>query len=103
MFTQKLETMFTDLEVSKDLTTSYRKTANYSSDISLAFCIISSNWPMTNVNTGNEAIIVPGDMTTILDGFRDYYATIQPKRKLVWIHALSTCVIKASFEKVFFL
>jgi hypothetical protein len=101
MFTQKLETMFTDLEVSKDLTAQYRKTVNYASDISTGFNVISSNWPMTNISAGNEGIIVPGEMARILDGFRDFYLTVQPKRRLVWVHALSTCVIKASFDTVF--
>lgn len=101
MFTQKLEQMFSDVDVSKGLTQQYRKYSKQdSADMSVSFNIISSSWPMTTVNNGNDGLVVPGDMSAVLDEFRDFYASVQPKRKLVWIHALSTCVVRASFEKV---
>lgn len=97
MFTAKLEGMFQDMDVSKDLSANFKKI--YSGSVSMQFFVISSHWPTYN----SVDIVLPPEMSKILDSFRDFYLGVQPKRKLTWLNQLSTCVLKASFPKVFLL
>jgi len=92
-FTWKLEGMFKDIDISKDLMTGYKNTkTNHSVDLSVNI-LTTGYWPTYQPAT----VVVPGNLTKILDNFKTFYLGKHSGRKLVWQHSLSFCSLKAFF------
>lgn len=98
-FTQNLESMFKDIEISRDAI-SHFKTRNHTGNppnVDLNVLVLSqSAWP-----TYDEVpIIIPPEMAQYLESYKDVYCEKHSGRKLMWRHALSHCVLRAKFAPV---
>ncbi|GAO52034.1 hypothetical protein G7K_6122-t1 [Saitoella complicata NRRL Y-17804] len=98
-FTQKLEGMFKDIDVSKDFILSYKETKHVqdkSSSAELYVNVLSQAfWPTyPDVN-----VILPEHMAKDLEAFKLFYLSKQTGRKLHWRHALGHCELTAGFPK----
>ncbi|CCG84529.1 protein of unknown function [Taphrina deformans PYCC 5710] len=88
-FTQKLEGMFKDIDISRD----YGK--NFSNKSLEVFVLSQGSWP----TYPEVKVQIPEQMTQSLQEYQDYYLKSNNGRKLMWRHSLGHCQIKASFPK----
>lgn len=96
MFTQKLEGMFNDVDISKDFMSSFKQTKHSSEGIDLYANVLSQAfWP----NFPEAQVVMPEAMSRQLEYFRAFYLTKQSGRRLMWRHGLGHCVLKAKFKK----
>ncbi|GAA5939450.1 cullin family protein [Sporobolomyces koalae] len=104
-FTQKLEVMFKDMELSSDFMRAYsskRRASNGSSgkssasgfDLSVAV-ISQGNWPTYPA----FPIALPAQLSAALETFKQFYVSKHSGRTLAWNHGLDTCSLKAQFPK----
>ncbi|KAK7207098.1 Cullin family-domain-containing protein [Myxozyma melibiosi] len=98
-FTQKLEGMFRDTEISRDFMASF-KNSKYSTaketGIDLYVNALSQAfWPYYPDTT----LVLPPEMNTALESFQQFYFSKQTGRKISWRHVLGHCVVKAQFPK----
>ncbi|KAL8293161.1 hypothetical protein RQP46_000855 [Phenoliferia psychrophenolica] len=96
-FTQKLEIMFKDIELSSDFARVYsasRSTSSQPFDLSVNVLSIG-NWPSYPPSN----VRLPDAMAQALERFRDFYVSKHSGRSLKWQHSLDTCAIKATFPK----
>ena len=101
-FTSKLEGMFTDSDVSKDIMASFRGSQEAQealakvcpgTDISVQV-LTSGLWP-------TYALMECNFQTSLADGlevFKRHYLQKYTGRKLMWLHSLGTCVMKVQFK-----
>lgn len=96
-FTQKLEIMFKDVELSSDFARVYAASRpNTSSSFDLSVNVLSiGNWPTYPPSN----VRLPDAMARSLERFRDFYVSKHSGRTLKWQHSLDTCAIKATFPK----
>ena len=104
-FTNKLEGMFKDIELSRDIMSSFKQSiqARTNSKISSmkeaieinVYVLTSGFWP-----TYDQSIInLPPVLLEYQDIFKDFYLSKHSGRKLTWKSSLGQCVLKASFKK----
>ncbi|RPA95944.1 Cullin-domain-containing protein [Choiromyces venosus 120613-1] len=98
-FTQNLESMFKDIEISRDAISHFKNTRNYTEnarDIDLNVLVLSqSAWP-----TYEEVpVIIPVKMAQYLESYKNVYCEKHSGRKLMWRHALSHCILRARFAQ----
>lgn len=97
-FTQNLEQMFKDQEISRDEMTAYRQSSYNSSrplldlNVSVLSAAAWPSYPETRVN-------IPPEVAKNIESFDHFYTSKHTGRRLTWKHALSHCVIKAKFNK----
>ena len=101
-FTSKLEGMFTDSDLSKDIMSSFRGSQEAQDELA-AVCpgteigvqvLTSGLWP-------TYPLMECKFMTSLADGlevFRKHYLKKYTGRKLMWLHSLGTCVMKVQFN-----
>ncbi|TGZ71761.1 hypothetical protein CRM22_002466 [Opisthorchis felineus] len=93
-YTRKMETMFQDIELSKQLSKNFRASYCLDHSIELNVNVISpSSWPaypQTNAN-------YPPEMMALRDEFTRFYLSHHQGRKLLYEPSLGTCVVKAEF------
>ncbi|ORX91617.1 ubiquitin-protein ligase, cullin 4 [Basidiobolus meristosporus CBS 931.73] len=98
-FTSKLEGMFKDMDVSRDIMISFRQTQKYQElckDIELNVSVLTQGyWP---TYTPTE-ITLPEQMTEYQEVFKAFYLSKHHGRRLMWQHSLGHCVLKAYFPK----
>ncbi|CCJ29504.1 unnamed protein product, partial [Pneumocystis jirovecii] len=98
-FTQKLEGMFKDIDISKNFMISYKNSKfaqENSSNLNLYVNILSQAfWPPYP----NISINLPEKMMNELNLFSSFYFSKQSGKKLTWRHNLGHCIIKADFPK----
>ncbi|GAA5869095.1 hypothetical protein JCM8547_008696 [Rhodosporidiobolus lusitaniae] len=107
-FTQKLELMFKDMELSQDVMQAYHGTSLASSsygkkndakgggDVDLSVSILSQgNWP----TYPPFPICLPPSLTSHLERFKAFYVSKHSGRTLTWAHGLDTCSLRAVFPK----
>ncbi|KAK9454522.1 Cullin family-domain-containing protein [Dipodascopsis uninucleata] len=99
-FTQKLEGMFKDIEISKDFMASFKDSKHSSSrregGIDLFVNALSQAfWP----SYPDVRLMLPPDMAEALESFKTFYLTKQTGRNLSWRHSLGHCVVKANLPK----
>ncbi|KAF3908568.1 Cullin-4A [Orbilia brochopaga] len=98
-FTVNLETMFKDMDISKDNMTAFKDskaTAEYPDDMDLQVTVLASSaWP-TYTET---KVTLPQNVAQHMELYHQYYLKTHRGRKLAWQNALSHCVIKANFPK----
>ncbi|KAF8490800.1 Cullin-domain-containing protein [Russula emetica] len=85
-YTNKLQRMFTDMSLSKDLTDSFkeRMEQNHTDmDINFSVMVLGTNfWPL---NPPKDGFIVPTDIQLTYDRFQKYYQQKHSGRKLTWL------------------
>ncbi|VDB91866.1 unnamed protein product [Peniophora sp. CBMAI 1063] len=85
-YTNKLQRMFTDMSLSKDLTDSFKERMQQNHDdvdLSFSIMVLGTNfWPIT-APPGDY--IVPTDLQATYDRFQKYYQTKHSGRKLTWL------------------
>ncbi|GAA6015035.1 hypothetical protein JCM10207_008711 [Rhodosporidiobolus poonsookiae] len=108
-FTQKLEIMFKDMELSADVMRAYAATSLSSksssknglsskdpSSVDLSVSILSQgNWP----TYPPFSISIPPSLTQHLERFKAFYTSKHSGRTLAWAHGLDTCTLRAQFPK----
>ncbi|KAG5519862.1 hypothetical protein PMAC_000138 [Pneumocystis sp. 'macacae'] len=98
-FTQKLEGMFKDIDISRNFMTSYKNSKfvqENSLNLNLYVNILSQTfWP----HYPNISVNLPEEMMSELNSFSSFYFSKQSGKKLTWRHNLGHCIIKADFPK----
>ncbi|KAI5475121.1 cullin 4 [Pseudohyphozyma bogoriensis] len=98
-FTQKLEIMFKDIELSQDVMRAYTTSRDLLSSkpsFDLSVNVLSTaNWPTYPPTT----VRLPSHISTALEKFKTFYVAKHSGRSLGWQHSLDTCSLKAVFPK----
>ncbi|VDO94300.1 unnamed protein product [Soboliphyme baturini] len=99
MFTSKLEGMFKDMELSKELGLAFKQFLNNASTLKLNIdmtvnILTMGNWPTYIPMDVN----VPLDMVEYLEVFKKFYLGKHSGRKLQWQYSLGQCLLKARFR-----
>ncbi|BGP18529.1 hypothetical protein JCM10213_002958 [Rhodosporidiobolus nylandii] len=98
-FTQKLELMFKDMELSSDIMEAYSSRKNGASGkagVDLSVSILSQgNWP----TYPPFPLSLPGYLSEHLERFKAFYVSKHSGRTLTWAHGLDTCSLRAVFPK----
>lgn len=101
-FTSKLEGMFTDVELSKDMMASFKTSSDSmeeltnvcpGTDISVQV-LTSGLWPTYPMLECN----FPENLANGLEVFKKHYLSKYSGRKLLWLHSLGTCIMKVRFS-----
>ncbi|CAK3909420.1 SCF ubiquitin ligase subunit [Lecanosticta acicola] len=111
-FTLKLEAMFKDMSLSRDLTTAYKEHVAGLGDrdikrVELSVNVLTSmTWPLEAFRGSSEEdpenkiqIIFPAALERIKTGFERFYSDKHSGRKLAWQTSMGECDIKARFPK----
>ncbi|EAU33596.1 conserved hypothetical protein [Aspergillus terreus NIH2624] len=109
-FTQRLESMFKDMTISEDLTTSYKKHIQQSGDpdqkrVDLDINVLTSTmWPMEIMsNTRDDQVqlscIFPKEIDSVRQSFEKFYLDKHSGRKLSWQASMGTADIRATFHR----
>eukprot|EP01025_Chloroclados_australasicus_P025868 TRINITY_DN25752_c0_g1_i2.p1 TRINITY_DN25752_c0_g1~~TRINITY_DN25752_c0_g1_i2.p1 ORF type:complete len:745 (-),score=82.84 TRINITY_DN25752_c0_g1_i2:248-2482(-) len=101
-FTNKLEGMFKDIDLSKDIMKSFKNIEAQSAEnklqkgIDLNVNILTSGfWPTYPVTEAN----LPIELNQYQERFKQFYLSKHTGRKLTWYSSLGTCVLKAYFKQ----
>ncbi|KAF2138784.1 uncharacterized protein K452DRAFT_276562 [Aplosporella prunicola CBS 121167] len=98
-FTQNLEQMFKDIDLSREELGSYKSLLEERGDkvgVDLSVNILSASaWP----TYPDIPVVIPTEIQGALDKFTDHYKSKHSGRKLDWKHALAHCQIRARFPK----
>ncbi|GMT32157.1 hypothetical protein PFISCL1PPCAC_23454 [Pristionchus fissidentatus] len=103
-FTQKLEGMFKDMEISKDLGVVFKK--HVENDLKEKddlpknaefniFILTMGQWP----NYEYAEATIPRDLCLYLQAYQNFYIGRHNGRKLQWQHSLGHCLVKATIRK----
>lgn len=98
-FTSNLETMFRDIELSREEMASYRmiceeRKERLSLDLNVNI-LSAAAWP----TYPTVPVIVPPQIKSAVDKFETHYKLKHSGRKLEWKHSLAHCQVKAKFPK----
>lgn len=101
-YISKLQRMFQDITVSRDLTNKYREhqreSANAPKGIDLNFQILSTgSWP--SIGGQGVDLIMPPELQQSADSFSDFYGKEHNNRKLTWQHNLGKGEIVTNYLK----
>jgi len=98
MFTNKLEGMFKDVDVSHDLMTGFKKSQLNKKNIEgmdLNVTVITTGyWPSYNP----EPVILPHDIAQLQDVFKEFYLDKHTGRTLKWQNSLGQCTLRAALD-----
>ncbi|KAF8533344.1 Cullin family-domain-containing protein [Trichophaea hybrida] len=98
-FTNNLEAMFKDMDLSKESVISFntsKRGMEKAQNVDLHVNILSqAAWP----SYPDVQVTLPPRLAEHLEAFAEFYVAKHQGRKLTWRHALSHCVLKASFPK----
>ncbi|VDP82990.1 unnamed protein product [Schistosoma mattheei] len=96
-YTRKMETMFQDIELSKQLSKNFRLSLPDTHAIELSVNVICpASWPPYPQTTANY----PPEMVALREEFTRFYLSHHQGRKLIYEPSLGTCVVKAIFPMV---
>ncbi|KAJ4466476.1 Cullin [Lentinula edodes] len=97
-YTNKLQRMFTDMSLSKDLTDSFkeRMTQNHDDmDITFSIMVLGTNfWPL---NPPPHEFVIPAEILTTYDRFQKYYQQKHSGRKLTWLWNYSKNELRTNY------
>jgi cullin 3 len=111
-FTQKLEGMFKDMHMSRELTTQYRDHIRGLGDmdrktIDLGIQVLTTNhWPVeavggsSKLEEGRENCTWPSEINTLQESFKAFYLKERNGRMLTWLPYLGNADVKVVFPKV---
>ncbi|XP_044764848.1 cullin-4A [Coccinella septempunctata] len=97
-FTSKLEGMFKDMELSKDINIAFKQHLNNAQDLiplDMTVNILTMGYWPTYTATD---VTLPEEMVKFQDIFKDFYLSKHSGRKLQWQPTLGHCVLKAQFR-----
>uniref|UniRef100_A0A6B2KYG7 Cullin-4 n=1 Tax=Arcella intermedia TaxID=1963864 RepID=A0A6B2KYG7_9EUKA len=100
-FTSKLEGMFKDIDLSKDIVNEFKQTPEYSSYVkdsgleSKVYILTTGFWPPYPSLKCN----LPPLLSDFQQAFQAFYLNKYSGRRLLWQHSLTQCTIKAIFPK----
>lgn len=100
-YTGKLQRMFTDMGISKDLNDAFRTQMeqNHEKDEILDFHILvlgTASWPLQAPTSGFN---IPDDVIKTYERFQHFYGQKHSGRKLNWLFNLSKAELKTSYLK----
>lgn len=97
-FTQKIEGMFKDVDLSKEFTSEFKESDELSDvDIKMDMDInilTTSFWPSFQP----IEVKLPEDMATIQNAFTKFYSRKHHNRNLVWLHNFGLCTVRSTFK-----
>ncbi|EFA82957.1 cullin [Heterostelium album PN500] len=91
-FTQKLEGMFQDIELSEEIMQNFKQSTSLPITINV-FVLTAGNWP---TYTPMEALL-PKEFVEQQELFTQFYTKKYSNRKLLWQNPLAHCILKATF------
>lgn len=99
-FTSKLEGMFKDIELSKDINETFRSSPEYNEKCSRSvdsriLVLTMGFWPPFSVLKCN----LPPLLSEFQNAFQQFYLNKNPGRRLIWMHSQTQCTLKALFPK----
>ncbi|KAJ9558307.1 hypothetical protein OSB04_012921 [Centaurea solstitialis] len=99
-FTNKLEGMFKDIELSKEINESFRQSSQarskLPSGIELSVHVLTTGyWP----TYPPMDVRLPHELNVYQDIFKEFYLSKYSGRRLMWQNSLGHCVLKAEFPK----
>ncbi|RKO83632.1 Cullin family-domain-containing protein [Blyttiomyces helicus] len=96
-FTSKLEGMFKDIEISKDIMASCRQSQKYMEKLNglelNVNVLTASFWP----TYPPAEVLIPQELAECQEAFKTFYMGKHNGRKLTWQNSLGHCVLKSSF------
>ncbi|KAJ7181460.1 ubiquitin-protein ligase [Mycena crocata] len=97
-YTNKLQRMFTDMSLSKDLTDSFKeRMAQNHDDMDIAFSIMvlgTNFWPLA---PPTHDFLLPPELLPTFERFTRYYQTKHSGRKLTWLHNYSKNELRTNY------
>ncbi|KAG8788187.1 hypothetical protein FRC15_005626 [Serendipita sp. 397] len=99
-YTNKLQRMFTDMSLSKDLTDQFKERIEQSgdatgADISLSILVLGTNfWPL---NPPSHEFIIPREILPTYERFTRYYQNKHSGRKLTWLWNYSKNELRTNY------
>lgn len=99
-FTSKLEGMFRDMDLNKDINVNFKSSLSRDdSGIDLTVNILTMGyWP----SYPQIDVLMPPQLVRLQTQFNQYYLSKHSGRKLQWQPTLGHCVLKADFELVLY-
>ena len=92
-FTSKMEGMFRDVDLSRDVTAAFRE-AHPSLGVETSCSVLTAGfWPSYPA----DEVALPRELDTLQAQFQTFYLDKHGGRKLAWRHALGSCVLRARF------
>ena len=92
-FTSKMEGMFRDMDLSRDVTAAFRE-AYPSLGVETSCSVLTAGfWPSYPA----DEVALPRELDTLQAQFQTFYLNKHGGRKLAWRHALGSCVLRARF------
>ncbi|TIB72717.1 hypothetical protein E3Q23_03296 [Wallemia mellicola] len=98
-YTNKLQRMFTDISISKELTNSFNERMSQTHDASeldvdFDIKVLATNfWPM---NPQNTPFNIPSELQATFERFNQYYNSQHSGRKLMWLYNTSKNELKTT-------
>ncbi|KAG6853139.1 hypothetical protein C0991_006619 [Blastosporella zonata] len=97
-YTNKLQRMFTDMSLSKDLTDSFKERMSQNHDdidITFSIMVLGTNfWPL---NPPPHEFVIPIEIVPTYDRFQKYYQTKHSGRKLTWLWNYSKNELRTNY------
>ncbi|KAF7291605.1 CULLIN-2 domain-containing protein [Mycena chlorophos] len=97
-YTNKLQRMFTDMSLSKDLTDQFKERMQQNHDdmdISFSVMVLGTNfWPL---NPPAHEFVIPAEILPTYDRFTKYYQTKHSGRKLTWLWNYSKNELRTNY------
>ncbi|PFH50426.1 hypothetical protein AMATHDRAFT_61141 [Amanita thiersii Skay4041] len=97
-YTNKLQRMFTDMSLSKDITDSFKERMSQNHDdmdITFSIMVLGTNfWPL---NPPTHDFVIPTEIATTYDRFQKYYQTKHSGRKLTWLWNYSKNELRTNY------
>ncbi|KAJ3118271.1 Cullin-4 [Nowakowskiella sp. JEL0407] len=95
-FTQKLEGMFKDMEISKETMNDFKAALTTKPPFEIYVNVLTTAyWPTFPQFT----VTLPHEMTRMVESFKTFYHSKHKGRRLTWQHNLGYCSLKAWFPK----
>ncbi|KAK4488154.1 hypothetical protein RD792_003896 [Penstemon davidsonii] len=99
-FTSKLEGMFKDIELSKEINESFRQSSQARTKLPLGIemsvhVLTTGYWP----TYPPMDVRLPHELNVYQDIFKEFYLSKYSGRRLMWQNSLGHCVLKAEFAK----
>ncbi|KAF9163323.1 Cullin-4B [Actinomortierella ambigua] len=95
-FTSKLEGMFKDMDISKDIMNNFKTSKLYSrvQDVDLSVNVLTQgHWPTYPPADAN----IPAKISQAQEVFKEFYLLKHNGKRLMWQNSLGHCVIRARF------
>ncbi|RXK41513.1 Cullin 1 [Tremella mesenterica] len=94
-YTQKLTKMFTDVNLSRDLTEKFRDRCKSDLDMDVSMLVLGTNsWPMVPQQTD---FAVPREVQDVYDRFNKFHSDVHSGRKLTWLWHVSKNELKTTY------